>query len=224
MSAEQVLAQADLIIVASIGGIDVRPPGNGESMVVTDYSLLIDQVLFDRDGSLESQIEAGTFKLSFGGGEIEGRRMLIPGVPIFDQAEKLILFIDQEQMGTISPLVGLSAGDYRVSATAEPGGLVVGPTGMILRRSFFSESDDRPSGFTLDDFIDEIRRALPIAQTDPTLNSEAVKDRSTADAAVHTGSQIPRATPLAPGVSPVPSQGTVVPRHDSTKPPNPDEK
>lgn len=222
MSPEQVLAQADLIIVASIEGVDSRWSGRGKGMAFTDYSLSVDHVLFDRDGLLRHQTEGGIFRLSFGGGVIDGREILISGVPAFVQGEKVILFIDSKEIGTISPLVGMSAGDYRVSTTADNNGMVVGPAGMV-KRSFFSESDDRPNGWTLDGFLDEIKRALPIAQADPTLMPDHEEVMGAAESKAYTGSQIPQATPLVEGVVPVPSQGTIVPSQDTTRIPTPNE-
>lgn len=222
MSAEQVLAQADLIIVASIEGVDSRWTKGGKGMAVTEYSLLIDQVLLDGDGMLGVKTEGSIFRLSFAGGEIDGRKVYISGVPSYVRGEKVILFVANENIGSLSPLVGMSAGDYRVSRNGDNNGMVIGPAGMV-KRSFFSESNDMPNGWTLGGFIDEIKRALPIAQADPTLISDDDKIQGAVDAAVYTGSQIPQATPLGEGEVPVPTQGTVVPSHDTIRPPNPDE-
>jgi hypothetical protein len=130
----------------------------------------------------------------------------------------VVLFIDSDEIGSISPLVNVFAGDYRVSRAHETVGRVLGPSGALVTRSFFVAEDDVVDGFTLQEFVAEIERALPRALADPTLKLDEVEPMKPTNPAVQTGSQIPQAVPVQGEVSP-PSSPTALPSEDTTQPP-----
>lgn len=223
MSSEQMLAHADVIVSGVVVGAEGRWSGQGQSMIATDYRIQLNRVVHDPDGQVSAICTGDTLTLSMAGGEVNGRKVAVPGIPHYDLGETVILFIDSDELGSISPLVGVFAGDYRVSRAPETAGRVVGPSGAVIMRSFFATDDDVVDGFTLTAFLAEIERALPIALSDPSLKLYPSENPTASGPAVHTGSQIPQAIPSEGGVV-SPSGPTTVPSQDTTEPPKNDER
>lgn len=219
---EQVLANADMIIVGVVITVESHWSGKGESMIGTDYTIQLNRVVYDATERLSAKRSGDTITLSFAGGEIDGKRVVLPGIPQYDLGEMVILFIDGDEFGSISPLVNVFAGDYRISRLPETAGRVVGPSGAVVKRSFFATEDNIADGFTLEEFIAEIERALPLALSDPTLKLDKDSLPPMRNPAVHTGAQIPQAQPTQ-GEAVAPHSPTANPSQDTIKPPRNDD-
>jgi hypothetical protein len=194
---EQVLANAELILAGTITNIQTRWSGQGESMIATDYTVTLDNVIYDPDELFGPKSDGETIVLSFAGGAIGEKRVAIPGIPSYEVGEQVVFFVDGDWAQGISPLVGTTAGYYRVSNQAGLEGKMTNFAGEPVTRSFYASGDDAPGGFTLVDFIAEIERALPLAKADEDLiitNDVEIPDDIRH--LVFTGDEIPKGQPV----------------------------
>ncbi|MFN0157503.1 MAG: FlgD immunoglobulin-like domain containing protein [Bacteroidota bacterium] len=190
MRPEQVLAQADVIVYGRVTGISSRWTGAGEAMIATDYAMEILSLAWDPERILGEKVVRDTMTLTFAGGQIGKKSVWIPGIPEFPIGETVILMIDRQNLGAISPLVGIYMGVYRTSQQ----GHVIDHTGASVTRSFFSSTNDRPGGFSPSEFIQSIRSSIQRAKTDGMLNREEPR-RNTPMSNVFSGNQIPLPRP-----------------------------
>ena len=197
VSPEQVLANSDMIVAGTVVKSDARWIDANQSMIGTDYTITLDRIIHDPDNLFGKKRAGESIVLTFAGGTIGEKWVAIPGLPKYEIGEQAIFFVDKKELHSISPLTGVTAGDCRVSRAGASAGKVIGPSGAVIEKTFFSSSRGVVGGFTLDEFVDEVARALPIAKADPQLllTNEveiplALRDK------VFTGNQIPAAMPV----------------------------
>lgn len=97
-------AEADLVFVGTVERCESRwadPGKNGIETLVT----------FSNIEPIKGPVE-NRLTLRFGGGEVDGIREEIAGVPRFAPGEQVVLFVRQER--SLSPVVGFSQGCFRV--------------------------------------------------------------------------------------------------------------
>jgi len=200
VSPERALADADLIVVATVTEKSTRWTNERRAMITTDYRFRVDRLVYD-PVDLFSTVGAGdSCELSFAGGTVGDESVWIPGIPRFDLNEQVILLIDREDLRAISPLVGVHAGLYRVAAGPRGPAVLGGSSGSMITRSFFSSVEDRRNGFTVDEFVAELERAIPLTER---MRSVWARESSGIPKAVRhlafRGDQIPTASPASSG-------------------------
>ncbi|MDH3890015.1 MAG: T9SS type A sorting domain-containing protein [candidate division Zixibacteria bacterium] len=193
VSYEQTLANAEMIMVGTITDVQTRWSGYDESMIATDYTIRLDHIAHDPQALFGNKSQGETIVLSFAGGTIGDKWVAVPGIPSYELGEQAVFFIDGDWIKGISPLVGATAGDYRVSDE----GLVTDGTGRLVDRTFFSGGVDKGNGFSIEEFVAEIKRALPFAEADKSLEiTNEVEISEDIAHLVFSGDQIPKSVPI----------------------------
>jgi hypothetical protein len=108
-----------------------------------------------------------TVELRFGGGELEGLREAVAGVPQFTVGDRRVIFAHAGHY--VSPLVGFSQGQFRVVDGA--GGPVVldadgsGVTGVGRAALPRGAAEDRTAALPLDAFLARVRAQMAAGTT-----------------------------------------------------------
>jgi len=152
-------AEADLIFVGTVASTQSRwsdPQRQAIETVVTFADLT-----WLRGGP------QATVELRFGGGELEGLRESVAGVPQFTVGERRVIFAHAGHY--VSPLVGFSQGQFRVVDGADgpvvldaDGKAVTGVGGAALQRGAV---EDRPAALPLDAFLARVRTQMAAGTT-----------------------------------------------------------
>jgi hypothetical protein len=151
----QICREADLVFVGTVVGVrsewtDERKQAIETRVVFSDLTPLLG-------------VDGSEVELAFGGGEMDGIREEIAGVPRFAVGERVVVFARRGR--SVSPIVGFHQGRFTV---------VEGPHGPVVlgseRRPVSSVSDgdvelgaasaSLESALTLDRFLDHVRREL----------------------------------------------------------------
>jgi hypothetical protein len=149
-------AEADLIFVGTVARVESRwsdPQRQAIETIVTFSDLE------PLGGPLGEEVT-----LRFAGGEVEGIREVIAGVPRFVPGERVVLFARQET--SVSPIVGFSQGCFRVVEDAlgpavrgcDGHGVVLPAETAELRAGAPATPGAQRVG--LEGFLDRIRRQL----------------------------------------------------------------
>lgn len=157
-SFDDLTAEADLIFVGTVTGLRSRWVDEEQSAIETIVTFTVEEALLGDLGKEES--------LRFSGGEVDGLREQIAGVPRFVVGERVVLFARRAR--STSPVVGFHQGCFRVvdgAATAVVQGCSVtsnGPTAdadtVPLRTDTLA--GDGPEAETLRDFLARTRRGI----------------------------------------------------------------
>lgn len=169
LSPEQVLANSDMVALVRIESASTRWSGPDEAMIATDYRVRLESVLWDPGSLYGVKRDGDSLVLSFAGGTIGQKTVWVPGVPTFGVGERAFFFLSRSDKGAVSPLTGMVAGVNRIAEGRGRGEVLGATSGVALTSTFFSAAQDRPQGFTVAEFADEIRRAMPLAKADPAL-------------------------------------------------------
>ncbi len=169
LTPEQVLANSDMVILGRVENVSTRWSGPNESMIATDYRVRLERVLWDPGALYGVKHDGDSIVLSFAGGTIGEKTVWVPGVPSFGLGERAFFFLSEADKGAVSPLTGLVAGVNRVADGRGRGEVLGATTGVALTGTFFGPGQDRPVGFTTDEYAAEILRAMPLAKSDPAL-------------------------------------------------------
>jgi hypothetical protein len=105
-------AEADLIFVGTVASTQSRWSDPQRQAIETAVTFA--DLTWLRGGS------QATVELRFGGGELEGLRESVAGVPQFTVGERRVIFAHAGHY--VSPLVGFSQGQFRVVDGADGGG------------------------------------------------------------------------------------------------------
>jgi hypothetical protein len=150
------VAEADLIFVGTVERVESRwtnPQRDAIETIVTFSELEPIRGPVGREVALR-----------FGGGEVDGVREEIAGVPRFVAGERVVLFARQDH--SLCPIVGFSQGCFRVIEDSE-GNTVRGCDGRSIPLS--REASELKVGtsasraatrVSLDEFLDRIRREM----------------------------------------------------------------
>jgi hypothetical protein len=149
-------AEADLVFVGTVARIESRwadPGKNGIETLVTFSDIEPIKGPVGREETLR-----------FGGGEIDGLREEIAGVPRFAPRERVVLFVRQER--SVSPVIGFSQGCFRV-VEDEQGRAVRGCDGhpVVLPAAHAplragTTADAAAERVGLEEFLDRVRREI----------------------------------------------------------------
>ncbi len=104
MDREEVIQRSKLILVGTI--LDKNPRWNKKkTLIVTDYRLKVDEVLF---GKAKTEIT-----LTFAGGFLPGEGgHRVSGVPSFTLGEQVLLMLDSHDKPSFSPVTGIYQGSF----------------------------------------------------------------------------------------------------------------
>jgi len=214
MKPEKILALSDMIIEGNV--MAARSRWITKSMIVTEYTIRISEVFWDPTRLFGLKAANDTLILTFAGGEVNGEGVWIPGVPEFIVGEQVIFLISRQNVATISPLVGLFQGFYRVKKSADAQWKVFSWDGTLVRRSFFSNYEDQPTGISPKEFLRLIQEAVPRAKSDPLLKDPAPfkmpyksqEENSLGRDTLHNTTSVPKAVIKGDVFSGLPSQTT----------------
>ncbi len=222
LTPEQVIARSEMVVVGTITEISTRWTVPTEAMIATDYKVRLDRIVHDPKHLFGVKNEGEIITLSFAGGQVGEKIVWVEDIPEFAVDETAIFLVDEENVGAISPLVGIDKGVYKISQ-GSPHSVVTDLHGVPVTKRFFSESVDKAAGFGLDEFVSELQRGLPIAASMPGLKADA-KPEITDELRdlVFTGDQIPLTQPgpnfAAKGPATLPAEEL----YDREVPPSPD--
>lgn len=112
MTLPDLVQRAELVIEGRCLSVTSRKDARG--LIVTDVSFYVDR---GRKGAEDGQ----TLTLTFPGGELAGRRLVIPGMPTFVPGDESFLFLTAPSARAWRMPVGLGQGVYRMSYDAATG-------------------------------------------------------------------------------------------------------
>jgi hypothetical protein len=104
-------ARADLVVEGWVAGVEARRDSNGE---IYTY-VMLEGIEVIHGTHLESTLE-----LRFSGGELEGERSHVVGMPTFSVGERVLLFV-RGNGSEMCPIVGWHQGSFRVAADPKTG-------------------------------------------------------------------------------------------------------
>ena len=151
----QICREADLVFVGTVVEVESAWADEKKQSIETHVMFSDLLPLFGVDGP--------TVRLRFGGGEMDGMREEIAGVPRFSVGDRVVIFARDER--SLSPIVGFHQGSFAV---------VEGPNGPVVLGSehrpvtsvdgaqvrLGAASASLESALTLDAFVDVVRREL----------------------------------------------------------------
>lgn len=178
LSQEQILSRAECVFVGTVTGKRSRWRRPGE-MTETIYTIRMDQPVHASGRVLASHQTGDLVELAFAGGTVDGYTIWIPGVPAFEIGKRAVFFCDKDGTRHLSALVGTFQGVVPVSSGVptnqrQTASLPAEDSGCVpVRRSFYSPTADHPSGQNLAEYIEDIRRALKVVNTEPPKRSPA---------------------------------------------------
>lgn len=151
----QLCREADLVFVGTV--VDVRSEWSDERKQAIETRVVFSDLL------ALLGVDGGEVELRFGGGEMEGIREEIAGVPRFAVGERMVIFARSER--SVSPIVGFHQGCFTV-VEGPRGPAVLGSerrpvtsvSGAAVRLG--AASAGLESALTLDAFLDGVRREL----------------------------------------------------------------
>ena len=141
MDREEVIQRSKLILVGTI--LDKNPRWNKKkNLIVTDYRLKVDEVLF---GEANKQIT-----LTFAGGFLPGEGgHRVSGVPSFTVGEQVLLMLDSHDRPSFSPVTGMYQGSFSA-------------------KNFNSaEQRNRNKPISFQNFISIVKQEIPNAKSKP---------------------------------------------------------
>lgn len=147
--------EADMIFVGKVVSVESRWREPERKSIETAVRFAVMEPVYGVEGS--------DVVLTFSGGEVDGLREVVAGLPQFAPGEEALIFATNQRL--VSPVVGFHQGCFRV---AEEGGRAVvlnaerEPLTSVQGRSlFFGKQEDGPRGAVpLDRFIDTVRQQL----------------------------------------------------------------
>jgi hypothetical protein len=148
-------AEADLVFVGRVAAVESRWRDEERRAIET-------VVTFDVLESLYGDA-SGQVKLPFAGGELDGLREVVAGLPQFTVGEQVVVFATEHP--GISPIVGFHQGCFRV-VTGPTGPVVLNAenapvTGVQGRNLSTGQAQQGPAGaMPLDRFLDGVRDQL----------------------------------------------------------------
>lgn len=195
-SRETILAVSDAVFLAHLQETSTRWQTPDQKMIATDNTFFIEEVIYNSASRFADIRQGNPLSLTFAGGTLGDNTIQFTDVPTFDPDEIVILLIQDENVGSISPLVGVHRGLYRVRK--ENGALQVYDAFLnpitVPFFSTFPEGGGTP--MELEEFLADLRSAVTRAHSDPSLlpqtNAqipEQYRDK------VFTGDQIPHSVP-----------------------------
>lgn len=156
MQREEVIQRSEAIFVARVVEKKVRWNEQG-NMIVTDYYFEVEKGLY---GDMDNQIF-----LTFAGGELDGEKHQIHGVPEYHLDERVVLMVEDLRAPLFSPVTGMYQGSFIETVDKESGRQVVlnGEGEAILHRG-------EPIPFEA--FIDLLAEEIPKAKAKPVPSRE----------------------------------------------------
>jgi hypothetical protein len=151
-TAEQAVS-ADRILVGTVTAVTVRPKASAPQYYETVIRLDVEETVA---GSVP-----GTIELTLSGGEMNGVRQRVEGMPEVAVGERYVVLLEADQEPRLaSPFVGFNQGLYRVVGDTRTSAVVRDRQGLPLA------ADAMPAGArsaggepTLDAFLDALRAA-----------------------------------------------------------------
>jgi hypothetical protein len=130
LAAEEVRERSSAVVVATVSERRVwRDPDSG--MIRTDLELAAVDVLWSDDGHFRPE------HLTFSGGELDGRTMVVAGMPDFPVGVPAVFFVEGDGQSEACPTVGWTQGYFAVGENGlrSPSGeyLAVDDSGRLLR-------------------------------------------------------------------------------------------
>jgi hypothetical protein len=143
--------EADMVFVGRTLAVESRWRVDEEKSIETVVTFAVLEPLY---GTTDREVT-----LRFGGGEVDGLREVIAGVPQFRAGEEVVVFAHRKP--SISPVVGFNQGYFRVvdgrvvNADDQP---VTGVSERAL--AFGSSAEGTARAVTLAQFLDTVRARL----------------------------------------------------------------
>lgn len=154
---EALCREADLIFVGTVVAVESHWAGADRQAIET-------RVTFAALDWVHGPPEP-TVTLRFAGGEIDGLREEVAGVPRFAVGERRVIFAREGRY--VSPIVGFDQGVYRVvEDSAGPAVIEAAPSGGASLR-IGDATAPAPAAVPLDRFLSRIRAELARAQNTP---------------------------------------------------------
>ena len=151
-SLDDLCKEADMVFVGKVVEVQPRWRAQERRSIETEVTFAVLEPLYGT--------RSGDVKLSFSGGDLDGLREVVAGVPQFQPGEEVLVFATNEP--SVSPIVGFHQGCFRVVDGG--GGPIVldAENRSVSLRGRASELDKRAisSGVSLDDFLTEVRTQL----------------------------------------------------------------
>jgi hypothetical protein len=137
--------------------LSVKTERDARGVIVSEVSLYVDR---GRKGAQDGQVL--TFQMP--GGELAGKRLMIPGLPTFAPGDEVFLFLTEPSLRGWRMPVGLGQGLYRMSVDASTSQrrLVRDLTGLELVDAVTGQGVDAPTRQELAyrTLVDEVERLL----------------------------------------------------------------
>lgn len=149
-------AEAELIFVGTVARVESRWADEERSAIETIVTFTDIEALL---GAAEREVS-----LRFGGGEVDGLREQIAGVPRFEIGERVVLFARRDR--SLSPIIGFHQGCFRV--TEGPQGPAVSacataansPSDSVASLRLEAPDTGSSNGEPLVDFLGRVRREI----------------------------------------------------------------
>ncbi len=153
MSTAEQAVSADRILVGTVSAVTVRPKASAPQYFETVVRLDVEDTVA---GSVPATIE-----LTLSGGEMNGVRQHVEGMPEVAVGERYVVLLEPDQEPRLaSPFVGFNQGLYRVVGDARATAVVRDRRGQPLAANAMPAGARSASGEpTLDAFLDALRAA-----------------------------------------------------------------
>jgi hypothetical protein len=141
MDREEIIQRSKLILVGTI--LEKNPRWNKKkTLIVTDYRLKVDEVLF---GEANKEIT-----LTFAGGFLPGEGgHRVSGVPSFTVGEQVLLMLDSYDRPSFSPVTGMYQGSFSANNFND------------------AEQRNRNKPISFENFINMVKQEIPTAKSKP---------------------------------------------------------
>jgi hypothetical protein len=146
--------EADMVFVGRVVSVESRWHDAPHKSIETVVRFAVTQPLY---GVHDSDVT-----LTFSGGEVEGLRQVIAGMPQFQPGEDVLLFASNKP--SMSPIIGFHQGCFRV-VDGDNGAVVLNADGLPVTadgRALVNQKRENgaPGGATLDELLGKVREQL----------------------------------------------------------------
>ncbi len=162
MAREEVIQRSSLIITGQVLEKTARWNDKG-NMIVTDYVVGIDEVLFGSHKGL-------TIKLTFAGGQLPEEGQSVSDVPSFEIGQVVLLMLETNAGPQFSPVTGMYQGKYTAVQ-------MQGQSKMVAFDGLDRAVSDRNGEVvSFEDFTAMIKQEIPIAKSRPLPDRSVPKE------------------------------------------------
>lgn len=142
--------EADMVFAGRVRGVESRWRDETRSAIETVVTFTVEDRVHGVAGS--------EVQLAFGGGEIDGLREVIAGMPAFVVGDEVVVFASSRP--SVSPVIGFNQGYFRVE-----GGRVLNAerapvTGVQQRALTLGKPAEGARGMPLNDFLGVVRERI----------------------------------------------------------------